>query len=137
VPVKKMIETEFEYLNKLLAILDSCKADMIVNLSSTWNEEDYDGTKNVKALKIQPYLDSKRNLIINRSQKEEVIGILAHYFTDADYYHYKIISENKLIGIGYDSCNINFLHPEYFTLNEDHFKILDDSEVVFRDHIKE
>jgi hypothetical protein len=132
-----MKKSEFEDLNKLLAILDASKVDMIVNLSSTWSEEDYDVTKNIKALKINPYLDSDRNLVISKIQKEEILGILADNFDDSDYYHYKILFGTKIIGLGYDSCVINFLHPAYFNLTKEHLEILEDDEIVFQEDIEE
>ena len=134
-----MVKTEFEYLNKLLVILDACTADMILNLSSIWGEEDYDATKNIKAFKIKPFLDSDRdrNIIINKVYKKEVIKILAEYFDDGDYYHFKINSREKLISLGYDNCVINFLHPEFFKLTEEHFKIMNDSKIVFTENIED
>jgi hypothetical protein len=132
-----MIKTKFEYLNKLLAILDACEAEMVVNLSSTWGEEGYDVTKNIKALKIKPFLDSNRNIILNKENKPDIIGIIATYFDDSDYYHYKIFSGTKVIGLGYDSCDINFLHPDYFHLTEEHLQIMDDSEIIYSEEIKE
>lgn len=133
----KMIKTEFEYLNKLLAILDACKVNMVVNLSSTWGEEDYDVTKSIKALKIKPFLDSNRNIIISKESKPEIIETIATFFNDSDYYHYKILSGTKIIGLGYDSCVINFLHPNYFHLTEEHLEIMDDSEIIYSEDIKE
>ncbi len=110
---------------------------MVVNLSSTWVEEDYDVTKSIKALKIKPFLDSDRNLVINKDNKPELIKTIATFFDDSDYYHYKIFSGAKVIGLGYDSCEINFLHPDYFHLTEGHLEIMDNSEIIYSEEIKE
>ncbi len=131
-----MIKTRHEYLNKLLAIIDSCTTDMRLKLISTWNESDYDD-KNSKFLKIKPYLNPKREIIIHLKQKKEVLNTLAECFDDSDYYHYEIRLEEKIIGKGYDSCLINFLNPNYFIINKGHIEVLDDSEIVLTEQVEE
>ncbi|WP_192825082.1 hypothetical protein [Rufibacter sp. LB8] len=128
--------SELSDLNSLIAIIDSCQVDMVLKLQSNWHEEDYDEERNLKAKMIKPFLDANREFIVSQSNKSEFLSVLAKYFDSSDYFHYEIKYKENLIGLGYDHCAINFLHPDYFTLSEEHHQILKDCYITFTTEIE-
>lgn len=129
--------SKFQFLNKLIAIIDSCQADCTISLSSTWTEEEYNPEKSLRAKKLLPFINSEWQITLTEKNKTEIIDVLADYFSDADFYHAFFRVGGKLIGESYDHSDYVILNPDYFKLTEEHFKFLDDSEVKLTDDIKE
>lgn len=129
--------SKFQFLNKLIAIIDSCQADCTISLNSTWTEDEYNPEKNLRAKKLLPFVNSEWQIILTKKNKSEIIDVLAEYFSDADFYHAFFRIGSKLKGESYDHSDFVILNPNYFKLTEEHLKVLDDSEVKLTEDINE
>ncbi|WP_303310801.1 hypothetical protein [Hymenobacter sp. BT730] len=129
-----MVKSDFEYLNKLLCIIDSCQVDALVELISNWSVEDLANSAGGKVLK--PYVDENWNVRLIQSNKKNIILAIASNFTDYEFYHSNFIIEGKIEGYTRDHCDIVVLNPSYFQLSKEHYEILDDTYVLFVSNIK-
>ncbi|MDO1451936.1 hypothetical protein Q0590_37050, partial [Rhodocytophaga aerolata] len=135
---KRMITSRFEYVDKLIAILDACQVDCELDLSFNWPVEYFDTSKeeNIKAKALSRFADKDWTFQITANNKEEFLSTLANTLKDGDFCHYYIKVGNKEIGKGYDNFGINFLDPDYFKLTENTLLRLGDSDIYLKKEIE-
>jgi hypothetical protein len=129
--------TQYEYLNKILAVVDACQADCKIHFSFNLPKEFYDLTnpENKKGQAIRKYVDIDFNFSLTQEGKKSLIDDLASEFVDGEICHYTFLKDSVKIGEGFDHCEINFLNPKYFHLTSEHLETLGDVEIHFTDKI--
>ncbi len=135
---KRMITSRFEYVDKLIAILDACQVDFDLELSFNWPLEYFDTSKeeNLKPKALSRFVNNDWTFKISAKNKEEFLSTLADTLNDGDFCHYYIKVGKKEIGKGYDNFGINFLDPDYFQLTEKTLLRLGDSDIYLKKEIE-
>lgn len=135
---KRMIKSEFEDVDKLIAILEACQVECELDSSFNWAAEDFDTSKeeNIKARALSKFADDHWVFRITADNKEHFLQTVAETLDDGDICHYIIKVGNKQIAKGYDSFVINFLDPDYFNLTENMHMRLGDSDVYLKKEIE-
>lgn len=129
-----MVTSKFEYVDKLIAVLDACQVDCELELSFNWPSDNFDIFKeeNIKARALSRFVDKDWTFQITASNKEQFLSTLADTLNDGDFCHYYIKVGNKEIGKGYDNFSINFFDPNYFNLTENTYLRLGDSDIQLK-----
>lgn len=129
-----MILTKYEYLNRTLAIIDSCQTDCKIDFSFNLPKEFYDLTnpENEKGRSVSKHIDDKFHFYHTMEKKESLLKDLALNFHDGEICHYRFFKGEIKIGEGFDHCEINFLNPEYFNLTKQHKEVLAEVDVIFK-----
>ncbi|AKD03297.1 hypothetical protein POKO110462_22410 [Pontibacter korlensis] len=120
--------TQYEYLNKILAVVDACQVDCKISFSFNLPAEFYDlsNPENKKGQAIKKYVDQNFDFSLTQENKENLIEDLGSSFVDGEICHYLFIKDSIKIGEGFDNCEINYLNPKYFHLTAEHLEILGD-----------
>jgi hypothetical protein len=128
-----MERTQYELVNKILAVVDACQANCKVHFSFNLPKEFYDLTnpENKKGQAIRKYVDQDFNFSLTQESKNNFIEDFASQFVDGEICHYTFLKDSVKIGEGFDYCAINFLNPKYFHLTPEHLNILEDAEIHF------
>ncbi len=132
-----MTLSSFEELNKILAIIDACKTDCKIDFSFNLPKEFYDLTNpnNRKGHGIKKYLDGDFLFLLTEDNKKDLLRDLTLNFEHGEICHYKFLKGSTTIGQGFDQCEINFLHPDYFQLTDEHLEILGNVDIEFEKQI--
>ena len=127
--------TDKKYLNKILTIIDACKADAIIDFSFNLPKDFYNLTNpnNIKGQSLKQYVDKDFKLKLTQQNKVELIKVLAKNFDDGEICNYMFYHDNLKIGEGFDHCEINFLDPKYFVFTKAHYDNLLDDEINFKE----
>src|SRR5688572_14556621 len=105
--------SQYENLNKILAVIDTCQTNSLIDFSFNLPKDFFDLTnpKNTKGRAISKYVDANFNFKLTRENKQTLITDLANDFAENEICHYTFYSNAIKIGEGFDYCEINFINP--------------------------
>jgi hypothetical protein len=124
-----------EHLAMLIAILDACQVDFEVDFDFQWDGRTEAGKR--KSDVLRPFFNSDGFFDVSLVQKAHFLELIANRLSAADFCHYYIRANGKMIGIGYDHCSMNILNPAYFAVTDELLQRLGDSDVHWTDDVGE